>query len=102
MTTAPDDDRNMPLAEAVSDITEYIRSRLAVYAEATGNTADFHLIALDGEQFEVSADVTDHDMMACAFEEQITRWVMVGYIETIDADDPLFTATFDPTKARLS
>ena len=102
MTAAPDDDRNMALAEAVADITEYIRSRLAVYAQTTGNTADFHLIALDGDQFEVSAEVTDHDMMCDAFMEQVDRWITSGHVAVTDSDDgPLFTATFGPTKARL-
>lgn len=98
-----DDTRNMALADAVSDITEYITSRLAVYREATGNTVDFHLIAIDGVCFEFSSHIADPERMIDAFAEQVDRWVSAGQIEILDSDgNPLFTATFDPKQVRPS
>lgn len=103
MNAAPDDDRNMALAEAVADITEYITSRLAVYADVTGNKPDFYLIAIDGDMAESAVDAQDADMMCDAFAEQVERWVNAGLIAITDSDDePLFTATFDPAKVRPS
>lgn len=98
------EDRNMALAEAMEDITEYTTSRLAAYRDATGSTVDFHLIIVDGEDYEISSHVTDHDRMADAFSEQTGRWLDQGLctFEDLDDEDPLFTATFDPQKVRPS
>lgn len=96
--------RNMALADAVADITEYVTSRLAALHDATGKTVDFHLIAVDGEDFELCSHITDHDRMADAFSDQVCRWVDQGLCSFDDdeTEDPLFTATFDPQKVRPS
>lgn len=100
---ADDDTRNMALATATADIVEYITSRLAVLADHTGETADFHLTCVVGDMAETAFEVRDFDMMADALEEQIARWIEAGHVTLIeDDDDPLFTATFDLSKARPS
>lgn len=98
---ADDDTRNMALASATSDIVEYITGRLAILADQTGEKADFHLTCVVGDMAETAFEVTDFDMMADALSEQIARWIEVRHVAmTYDDDDPLFTATFDPTKVR--
>lgn len=104
MTNPDDTDRNLDLASAVADITEYITSRLTALRETEGVTTNFHLIVTDGDHYEIAAEVSDHEAMADAFSEQVCRWVAEGKcaFEDDDDEDPLFTATFDPQKARLS
>jgi hypothetical protein len=99
-----DDTRDVDLANAVADITEYTISRLTALREDTGTSTDFHLIVTDGDHYEVSSQVSDHDSMADTFAQQVSRWVTEGHctFEDDQSEDPLFTATFDPAKARLS
>jgi hypothetical protein len=99
-----DDTRNMALASATADIVEYITSRLGILADQTGETADFHLTCVIGDMAETAFQVTDFDMMADALGGQVARWIEAGHVDLIDDedDDPLFTATFDPTKIRAS
>lgn len=104
MTEAPNEARNLDLAEALADITEYITSRLTALREVTGINADFHLIVLDGDMMEASGSIADFELMSNAMAETVAGWVASGHIEVNDEDDgePLFSATFDPQKARLS
>lgn len=101
---ADDDTRNMALACAIDDIVEYITSRLAVLADQTGDKADFHLTCVIGDMAETAGQVTDFDMMADALSKQIASWIEAGHVSLIEDedDDPLFTATFDPSKVRAS
>ena len=104
MSNPAETDRNLDLAEALADITEYITSRLTALLESTGTATNFHLIVTDGDHYEISAKVSDHEAMADAFSEQVCRWVAEGKcaFEDDEAEDPLFTATFDPAKVRPS
>ena len=98
-----DTDRNLDLAAAVSDIVEYITRRLAALTDQTGQQAEFHLIGVVDDMAEVHFEVRNFEMMASALEEQLGRWIEAGLIRAIDdEDEQLFTATFDPAKARLS
>lgn len=101
--TSADDRRCPHLQAAVDDITEYVTSRLAVYADAIGSTPDFSITLIDGDFVEVSAKVADFDGMAKFFCEQMSDWVDMGLLSPDPDDDddgPLFTATLPPAKVR--
>jgi hypothetical protein len=104
MTTPPHDaPRNTALADAVSRIEAFASDELAKLPATTATPLDFYFIAHNRTDFEMAGDVNDFDAMALTFAQIIAVWVEIGLCtEDPGDDDPLFTATFDPTKARLS
>ena len=104
MTTPPHDDpRNTALADAVNRIADFARDELAKLPATTATPLDFYFIAHNRTDFEVAGDIKDFDAMALLLADTIAHWVETGLCtEDHGDDDPLFTATFDPTKARLS
>jgi hypothetical protein len=104
MTTPPHDaPRNTALADAVDRIADFARDELAKLPTTTDTQLEFFFIAHNCTDFEMAGDVDDFDAMALTFAQIIAHWVENGLCtEDPGDDDPLFTATFDPTKARLS
>lgn len=101
--TSPDDQRDPALNAAMDDCLDFITRRFALLIEATGQPVQFHLISMTGEHVEHAGQISDFDMMADAFGDLVNSWMEEGLCaEEPGDDDPLFTATFDPAKARLS
>ena len=104
MTTPPHDDpRNTALADAVTRIAAFARDELAKLPTTTDTQLQFFFIAHNHTDFEIAGKIKDFDTTALFLAGIIAHWVETGLCtEDPGDDDPLFTATFDPTKARLS
>lgn len=99
-----DDSRDPLLAAAANDIIAFAVDRLERIREATGKTVDFHLVLTDGDYVETGGNLTHFDAMASTFADVVGHWIEEGRVNPVEdeGDELLFTATFDPTKARLS
>jgi hypothetical protein len=99
-----DDSRDPLLAAAANDIIAFALDRLERIRDVTGKTVDFHLVLTDGDYVETGGNLTHFDAMASTLSDVVGHWIDEGHVTQIEdeGDELLFTATFDPTKARLS
>lgn len=101
--TSPDDQRDPALKAAVDDCLDFITRRFVVFRALTGIKAQFLLTAVADDRFEAVGAVIDPDTMIEGFASVVAQWMEQGILTAEPGDDdPLFTATFDPAKARLS